>query len=82
MKSCFFVKILYYYIMFCFECIVYLYILGFFIVFSLLQEDFPNGQVYGGNLFLREIPLPALMYFRRICTPVFICIGISYGVLH
>ena len=42
MKSCFFVKILYYYIMFCFECIVYLYILGVFIVFSLLQEDFPK----------------------------------------
>lgn len=34
------------------------------------------------TFFLREIPLPALMYFRKICTPVFICIGISYGELH
>lgn len=37
---------------------------------------------YTEETFSQEIPLPALMYFRRICTPVFICIGISYGELH
>lgn len=34
------------------------------------------------TFFSGRSPLPALMYFRRICTPVFICIGISYGELH
>lgn len=37
---------------------------------------------YTEETFSPGDPLPALMYFRRICTPVFICIGISYGELH